>query len=382
MRVLMNMLTSVPDRLSGISVYAWSQLRALIELGGADYALITNWSRERVAEQIPLDAITFIPGTTPQSEKLFMVGAYRVWRESRRLGSDIVFTPHPFGSLAGGRARVCVVHDLYRDTHSYLFRADRRWTWNLVFPLALATQNKIVCVSASTETDLLRFHPSVAGRTVVVHEASSIRAPASSQSLVSGRYALLVANVAPTKNVEALLDAIDRLENDAAVPPVMWVGRDDNGVVEQALARRPPLSKFIPLGQKSEADLATLYRHAEFLVVPSLMEGFCLPVLEAQGFGVPVVCSDISVLREVAGKGARYFDPNDPSDIASAVREMSRDGELRAGLASAALQNAGQFSWERAARELYRVFEQALEGSAGATSHASATAKAATDYRA
>ena len=82
MRVLVNMLTSVPDRLSGISVYAWRQLRALIEHGGADYALITNWSRESVAEQIPLDKITFIPGTTPQSEKLFMAGAYRVWRPS------------------------------------------------------------------------------------------------------------------------------------------------------------------------------------------------------------------------------------------------------------------------------------------------------------
>jgi glycosyltransferase involved in cell wall biosynthesis len=380
MRVLVNMLTSVPNRLSGISVYAWSQLRALIEHGGADYALMTNWSRERVAEQIPLDAITFIPGTTPRSEKLFMVGAYRVWRAARRLNADIVFTPHPFGSLAGGRARVCVVHDLYRDTHSHLFRADRRWTWDLVFPLALSTQTRIVCVSNATQSDLLHYHPSVAGRTAVVHEASSVRAPASSQSLVDGRYALFVANVAPTKNVETFLAALDQLENDETVPPVLWVGRDDDtGLVARALARRPSLSKFKPVGQKSEADLATLYRHAEFLVVPSLMEGFCLPVLEAQGFGVPVVCSDIPVLREVAGKGARFFDPRDPTDMASAIRDVAHNPKLRADLSAAASENAGQFSWARAARELYGVFEQALEGSAGAAHRAGATAKPATN---
>lgn len=362
MRVLVNMLTSVPNRLTGISVYAWSQLRALIEHGGADYALITNWSRECIAEQVPLDAITCIPGSTPRSEKLFMVGALRVWRAARRFDADIVFTPQPFGSLVGGRARVNVVHDLYRDTHPHLFRADRRWTWNLVFPLALSAQDRIVCVSASTEADLLRYYPSVAGRTAVVHEASSVRMPASPQSLVPGRYALLVANVAPTKNVEGLLAALDQLENDDTVPPVLWVGRDDSGDVSRALARLPALSKFVPVGQKSDADLATLYRHAEFLVVPSLMEGFCLPVLEAQGFGVPVVCSDIPVLREVAGTGARFFDPRNPDDIASAIGDVSHDQRLRADLSAAASQNAGRFSWERAARELYGVFEQALNG--------------------
>lgn len=54
------------------------------------------------------------------------------------------------------------------------------------------------------------------------------------------------------------------------------------------------------------------------------MEGFCLPVLEGQRFGVPVVCSDIPVLREVAGKGARFFDPRDSSDMASAIRDVSQ----------------------------------------------------------
>lgn len=364
MRVLVNMLTSSPDRPTGISVYAWNQLRALVAHGGADYALLTNWSREYVAEQVPLDVLTFIPvASSPRSEKLAVpVGAFRVWRAARRIGADIVFTPNPYGALVGGRARVNVVHDLYRDTHPHLFRADRRWTWKVIFPLALAAADRIVCVSAATQADLLRYHPSTAGRSVVVHEASSVRASASPQSPFAGRYVLLVANAAPTKNLDALLAALEQLEQDDEVPPVLWIGRDDSGDLGRALARRSALSKFIPVGQKSEPELATLYRHAEFLVVPSLVEGFCLPVVEAQGFGVPVVCSDISVLREVAAKGARYFDPHDPGDIASAIREVSRDSKLRADLSAAAMNNAGRFSWERAARELHRVFELALNG--------------------
>ena len=368
MRILVNMVTSSPDTLSGISVYAWNQLRALVAHGEAEYTLLTNWSREAVGAYLPLDKIGFIPAWSPRSEKLAVfVNAWTAWRTARRIGAAIIFTPHPLGALAGGRARVSVVHDLYRDTHAHLFRLDRRWTWKLLFPMCLAATHRVICVSSATQSDLSRYYPRSSARTAVVHEAPTIAVPGEDTAPLEGRYGLIVANAAPTKNLTSLITALDILKDDADVPPVVWVGRDDSGDMARARARHPGLSNFIEAGSKTEQELATLYRHAAFLVVPSLIEGFCLPVVEAHSYGVPVVCSDIPVLREVAGMGALYFDPDNPSSIADTLKAVCANADLHAELRTEASRNAERFSWSRAAEQIHALFSQTLrEQGAGA----------------
>jgi glycosyltransferase involved in cell wall biosynthesis len=85
------------------------------------------------------------------------------------------------------------------------------------------------------------------------------------------------------------------------------------------------------------------------VAIPSLHEGFGLPVLEALQRGVPVACSDRSSLPEVAGDAALLFDPEDVGAIRTALARLLRDGALRAELAARGRAQAASFSWERTA---------------------------------
>ncbi len=112
------------------------------------------------------------------------------------------------------------------------------------------------------------------------------------------------------------------------------------------------------LGYVPDEDLAKLYEAASLFVFPSLFEGFGIPVLEAQMFGVPVVCSDIPVLREVAGEGALFADPYSVDSIAAQMERALTDEPLRLRLIAAGRHNAARFTWENSALRLFEALQR------------------------
>ena len=105
-------------------------------------------------------------------------------------------------------------------------------------------------------------------------------------------------------------------------------------------------------GVDSGADLEGLYALAACFVLPSFEEGFGLPILEAMGRGVPVACSNVSSLPEVAGDAAELFDPRAPGDIARPIGRLLADPELRAELVRRGQERAAAFTWEGGPRTL------------------------------
>jgi glycosyltransferase involved in cell wall biosynthesis len=97
------------------------------------------------------------------------------------------------------------------------------------------------------------------------------------------------------------------------------------------------------IGTLSDDALASAYAGAVCLIVTSTHEGFCLPVLEAQNLRIPVITSDIPILREVAGEGALYFDLQDPATLAHCLLRMFCDPDLRRRMALASQRNALRF---------------------------------------
>ncbi len=110
-------------------------------------------------------------------------------------------------------------------------------------------------------------------------------------------------------------------------------------------------------GRVSDEDLQAEYRHAEFFIFPSLMEGFGLPLLEAQLNGCPVLCSDIPAFREVAGNAAVYFDPRLSESLVAAVAGFMQSTDSQ-DLRALGYANATRYDWDRTAAATLRVYEQ------------------------
>ncbi|HEY1775115.1 MAG TPA: glycosyltransferase family 1 protein [Solirubrobacteraceae bacterium] len=115
------------------------------------------------------------------------------------------------------------------------------------------------------------------------------------------------------------------------------------------------------LGWISGEDLEDLFAIARCFVLPTFQEGFGLPVLEAMARGVPVACSDIPVLREVASGAALMFDPHDPASIAGAIARLSSEEELRDELIALGRERVREFTWERTAKATLDSYRRALE---------------------
>jgi glycosyltransferase involved in cell wall biosynthesis len=116
----------------------------------------------------------------------------------------------------------------------------------------------------------------------------------------------------------------------------------------------------VATGYLDDGTLAATEGGADALLFPSVYEGFGLPVLEAMAAGVPVVCSNVSAIPEIAGGAALYFDPSDAADMAANIAEISGDESLRARLRAKGLSHVAAFSWERAARETLAVYQRVL----------------------
>ncbi len=163
----------------------------------------------------------------------------------------------------------------------------------------------------------------------------------------------VVAHVEPRKNIRILIEA---LALDPGLPDLEIAGSaraEHRSELERRAAELGVASRVRFLGQLDDGALSALYARAGALAMPSLREGFGIPVLEAQRAGVPVAIADTAVLREVAGEASERFDPRDARGCARALtRALGMDAE-RVARAQA---RAEGFTWQRSAEALLAVW--------------------------
>ena len=170
-------------------------------------------------------------------------------------------------------------------------------------------------------------------------------------------YLLAVGTLEPRKNLAVLLEALRVLRRDGRDLALFVAGR-------QAWTHSLPLGDLAPhvklLGTVPDEELAALYAGAACFVMPSLHEGFGLPLAEAMAAGVSAVASDIPALREVGGETVRYADPLDAESFARAIREALDDREGSQLRAAAARGRARKFRWEDTARATLAAYRRLL----------------------
>ena len=172
-------------------------------------------------------------------------------------------------------------------------------------------------------------------------------------------YLLYVGVLERRKNLDLLLDlyGIAGGGGTAGFPPLVIAGRGgpDEGRLRRRVAREGLSARILFVGYVPESDLRALYSGAALLLMPSVYEGFGIPVLQAFAGGTPVVCSNRGALLEVAVDAALTVDPTDVEAWREAVTRVLDDGELRERLAINGRARADRYSWTAAARRFLEV---------------------------
>jgi glycosyltransferase involved in cell wall biosynthesis len=362
-RVLINHFSPIPNKITGISVYTWRIVEALAKNGSNQYVLSTNWDIANLPLSIRSLGLETIQRNPPINETLSAVrSTFELPNLLREKGCSAVFHPQPTSMMAGLKNSVIVIHDLYRVTHSHLFNWKQRAQWNHVVARGLKGAGRLIAVSEATRAATIQAYPDVASKISVVHEASPIsytEAATTSDAPDDRPYALMVANVTPNKNIKLLIDALKLLADRGEKPLVYLIGRDENGVLPSLIGGAD--LNLVQLGTASDETLQQFYAHARVYLNTSLVEGFCLPLLEAHTYGVPVICSDLPVLREVAGEGAIFVATHQAEGMAAALSRVFKEDDLRNSLSEKAKENVQRFSWKKAAVETEAVINEVAQ---------------------
>jgi glycosyltransferase involved in cell wall biosynthesis len=164
-------------------------------------------------------------------------------------------------------------------------------------------------------------------------------------------------NKNPLRLVEAMSEVTERVPGAILVMPGPSHPFDET--IRRFAAERGVAASIRFPGHAGAADLEGLFQASACVAVPSTHEGFGLVVLEGMRRGVPVACSDVSSLPEVAGDAAAYFDPYDPSEIARTLVAVLTDDELAQRLAAAGRSRSEAFTWRATAEGTLECFERA-----------------------
>lgn len=281
---------------------------------------------------------------------------------------DLLFVPAHVLPLIHPRRSVVTVHDLGYLYYPEAYPASARLYLDLSTRYNVRAATLVIADSEATCRDLIRhYHVSSQKIAVVypglgrefrpVHESATLQRVRNRYALPA-HYILYVGTVQPRKNLERLVEAC---AHNAALPHLVIAGRKGwlcerifRRVEELEAADRVHFSGYV-----AQEDLPALLSSARCFVMPSLYEGFGLPVLEAMACGTPVVCSTAGSLPEVAGDAALLVDPLDVNALADALERVSSEESLRAELIARGFRRVECFSWERCAQEVLAALERA-----------------------
>jgi glycosyltransferase involved in cell wall biosynthesis len=263
----------------------------------------------------------------------------------RGLKPDLVHVPNCFLPLRRPCPGVVTIHDLAFEVYPDDFGKRTGAKFRSVTPRAARSAERVITVSEFTRRDVCERYGVDPAKVRVVHNGPSLAA-GNGPPPAGEPYILGVGDLRAKKNWRRLAQAW----RQAGVPQRLVIA--GGGEDEELRAMGVETPGYVP-----DAELDALMRGADLLVHPSLYEGFGLVVLEAMARGVPVAAANTTALPEAGGDAAVYFEPLDVDAIAGAIVEAL---DRRQELAAAGRRHAASFSWERAARETFAVYQEAV----------------------
>ena len=338
LRIGVNALYLIPGGVGGTEIYLRNLLAALAEIDSVNqYVVFTN--RETGADLVPQRAnfrhapqnvrASFRPGRIVWEQFVLPFAARDV---------DILLNPGFTAPIFCGCPMVTVFHDLQHKRHPEHFRWFDLPFWRFFLWAAARRSRGLIAVSGATRNDLKHYY-GVGAR--VIHHGVEPEFFEIAKSRRPKDYLLCVSTLHPHKNLERLVRVYGQA---GGLPHLVITGLKGFAArrIQELAGAHVKITGWIP-----RDELYELFRGALGFIYPSTFEGFGMPVLEAMAAGVPVACSDIPPLREIAGDTVRFFDPASDTEMLDALRTLAA-GTIPTETAQ---RRASEFTWEKTARE-------------------------------
>lgn len=366
MRTLVDYRPALRTR-TGVGEYVHELARALVATGDAADERLFLFSSSR-ADRLAPDVV---PGATVIDRRwpvrVLNYAWHRwEWPPVEALSGesiDVAQSLHPLLMPARHAAQVITIHDLDFLEHPERTAAEIRRDYARLSRAHAARADHIVTVSNFTAGEIVRLLGVSRDRITVASPGAPDWAPRDHEP--AGGYLLFLGTIEPRKNLGVLLDAYSRvLGRGLPLPTLVIAGRPAPGATTATWltqASEAPLAQHVELrGYVPPEDRRALIAGAVALVMPSLMEGFGLPVVEAMTLGVPVIASDRGSLPEVLGGAGELFSATDPESLALALTRVTTDPALRARMSAAGLVRARQYTWAETARQTRAAWARAV----------------------
>lgn len=287
--------------------------------------------------------------------------------------ADLLHCPAFVCPLCISRPVVLTVLDLTHIRYPETMDPIWRRYLQLFFRASIRRADRIITISEAAAQEVEEHYPSIRDKVVATPiapaaafgpETDSFKTRQVLEALGIARpYFLFVGSLNPRKNVTGVVAAFQQFKKATGLPHQLVVVGGKGWLmteIERVLAGPLASGDAILTGYTPVEDLTSLYHAAEALLMPSLYEGFGIPVAEAMVSGCPVITSNTSSLPEVAGDAGLLVDPMNSADIAAAMRRVASDGSLRQTMIERGYRQAARFSWEQTAAATAKVYEDAM----------------------
>lgn len=349
---------------AGVGYYTYNLVKALTEsYPEENFVLFFEKSASLVAKEFhrPHVEVKFLSMSGFKQFFPFLYSHYLVAEDFKHANLDLLIAPANVLPLFYEGKSMLVVHDLAIYKHPEWFPGGQDFATRVVVPSSVKRAAKIISVSRATKKDLAEVLKVPAEKIDVVYEGVDVNRfkPQNSDDVkkrfgINKPYILTIGTLSPRKNIKRLVEAFAKINGDYQLVVAGGRGWKDEDVFE---AGRSLDNKIIFTDYVSDADIPKLVAGAEVFVMPSLYEGFGLPVLEALASGTLAASSDRTSLPEVGGEVVKYFDPENTSDITKAISELLNLPEPeKNNLKERGRAWANHFSWHRCAEEIYTSY--------------------------
>ena len=286
---------------------------------------------------------------------------------------DVFFSPTHYLPLYTSSPSVISILDVSYLYFPNLFKKKDLYQLRLWGGYSIKKAKKIITISNSSKNDIIKMYKVNPDKVSVVYPGIKQDLGLKIKDLsmndlskkygIKGDYILFVGTLQPRKNIVKLIEAFSLIRNHkSSIGDLSLVIVGKKGWQFEDILNAPKKYnvedrvKF--LDSVSDENLPSLYKNAFCFCLPSLYEGFGLPILEAMQYGCPVATSSVSSLPEAGGDAAVYFDPENVEDIKKSLESIIQSSELRDKLIKKGYEQVKKFSWEKTARETLKVLEE------------------------